>query len=158
MDKSNVLTPPDSPVGVKEGIKLPTLNDNMPPPDKQAQPVVRINNNPTPPSSHESSTTLGDKTTPSSVLKNPSPAPAEGDNSPTTRTSSLGDPSLRGLEQGNNYVIDRLNRLYISYDKNGQESRFHVKDFVGLFPWWPIIEMSITPTGSTKDKRMTNVV
>ena len=158
MDKSNVLTPPDSPIGVKEGIKLPTLNNDMPPPDKQAQPVVRINNNPTPPSSRESSTTLGDKTTPSSVLKSPSPAPAEGDNSPTTRASSSGDPSLRGLEQGNNYVIDRLNRLYISYDKNRQELRFHVEDFVGLFPSWPIIEMSITPTGSTKDERMTNFV
>ena len=128
------------------------------PPDKQAQPVVRIDDNPTPPLSRESSTTLGDKTAPSSVLKNPSPAPAEGDNPPTTQASSLGGPSLRGLEQWNNYVIDRLNRLYILYDANRQESRFHVKDFVGLFRLWPIIEMPITPTGSTKDKRMTNFV
>ena len=137
---------------------LPTLNNDMPPPEKQAQPVVRIDNNPTPPLSRESSTTLGDKTAPSSVLKNPSPAPAEGDSSPTTQASSLGGPPLRDLDQGNNYVIDRLNRLYISYNENGQESRFHVKDFVGLFPSWPIVEMSITPTGSTKDERMTNFV
>ena len=82
----------------------------------------------------------------------------KGDNSPTTRTSSLGGPSLRDLEQGNNYVINRLNRLYISYNKNGQELRFHVKDFVGLFPSWLIVEMSVTLTGSTKDKRMTNFV
>jgi hypothetical protein len=158
IDKSNVLTPPDSPIGVEEGIMLPTLNNDTPPPDKQAQPVVRINDNPTPPLLRESSTTSGDKTAPSSVLKNPSPAPAEGDDSPTTRASSSGGPSLRDLEQGNNYVIDRLNRLYILYDKNGQESRFHVEDFVGLFPSWQIVEMSITPTGSTKDERMTNFV
>ena len=101
---------------------------------------------------------MGDKTAPSSVLKNPSPAPAEGDNPPATRALSLGGPSLRGLEQGNNYIIDRLHRLYISYDENGQESGIHVKDVVGLFPSWPIIEMSITPTGSTKDERMTNFV
>ena len=104
------------------------------PPDKQAQPVVRIDDNPTPPLSRESSTTLGDKTAPSSVLKNPSPAPAEGDDPPTTRASSLGSPSLRGLEQGNNYVINRLNRLYTLHNKNGQESCFHIEDFVGLFP------------------------
>ena len=137
---------------------LPTLNNDMPPPDKQAQPVVRINDNPTPPLLHKNSTTSGKKTAPCSVLKNPSPAHAEGEDPPTTRTSSLGGPSLRGLEQGNNYIIDRLNRLYISYGGNGQESRFHVKDFVGLFPSWQIVEMSITPTGSTKDKRMTNFI
>ncbi len=137
---------------------LPTLNNDTPPPDKQAQPVVRINDNPTPPLLRESSTTSGDKTAPSSVLKNPSPAPAEGDDSPTTRASCSGGPSLRDLEQGNNYIIDRLNRLYILYDKNGQESRFHVEDFVGLFPSWPIVEMLITQTGSTKDERMTNFV
>ncbi len=137
---------------------LPTFNNNTPPPDKQAQPMVRINDNPTPPLLRKSSTTSGNKTAPSSVLKNPSPAPAEGDDSPTTRASSLGGPSLRDLEQGNNYVIDRLNRLYNSYDENGQELRFHVEDFVGLFPSWPIVEMLITPTGSTKDERMTNFV
>jgi hypothetical protein len=65
---------------------------------------------------------------------------------------------LRELEQGNNYVIDRPNKLYIVYDETGQESRFHVEDFVGLFPSWPIIELSIAPTGSTKDERMMNFV
>jgi hypothetical protein len=67
--------------------------------------------------------------------------------------------SLSGdFEQGNNYTIDRSNRLYIVYDENGQESRFHVKEFVGLFPSWPIIEMSIAPAGNTKDERMTSFV
>ena len=136
----------------------PTLNNNMPPPDKQAQPVVRINDNPTPPLLRENSTTPSNKIAPHSVLKNPSSAQAGGDDPPTSRTSSSGGHSLRGLEQGNNYTINRFNKLYIAYDENGQEPRFHVEECVGLFPLWPIIKMSIAPAGNTKDKRMTSFV
>jgi hypothetical protein len=110
IDKSNVLTPPDSPIGVKEGIVLPTLTDDRPPPHKQAQPVVRIDNNPTPLLSRENSTTSGNKIAPCSALKNRSPVHAEGGDSPTTRTSSSDGHSLRGLEQGSNYTINRLNK------------------------------------------------
>jgi hypothetical protein len=70
----------------------------------------------------------------------------------------LGRLTLKGLEQGTNYIINRQNKMYIVHDENKQESRFHVEDFVGLFPLWPIIEMLIAPTGSTKDERMTNFV
>jgi hypothetical protein len=58
----------------------PTLNNNMPPPDKQAQPVVRINDNPTPPLLRKNSTTPSNKIAPHSVLKNPSSAQANEDN------------------------------------------------------------------------------
>ncbi len=67
-------------------------------------------------------------------------------------------PTLKGLEQGNNYFINRQNKIYIVYDENERESRFQVEDFVGLFPSWPIIEMLIVPTGNNKDERMTNFV
>ncbi len=77
---------------------------------------------------------------------------------PAVEQSPATNPSLCGLEQGRNCVIDRVNKLYIVYDETGQESRFHVEDFVGLFPSWPIIEFSIAPTGNTKDERMTNFV
>jgi hypothetical protein len=60
------------------------------------------------------------------------------------------------LEQGTNYIIDRSQKIYIAQDDNKQEQRFHVEDFIGLFPAWPIIEVSIIPTGSTKDERMTS--
>ncbi len=156
-NKSNMLTSPDSPIGVKEGIMVPTLSDNTPP-DKQAQPVVRINDNPTPPLSRENFTTSSNNIAPHSVLKNHSSAQADGDDPPTSLTSSSGGHSLRGLEQGNDYTIDRFNKLYIVYDENCQESRFHVEEFVGLFPSWPIIEMSIAPAGNTKDERMTSFV
>ncbi len=46
--------------------------------------------------------------------------------------------------------------MYIMRDNNKQEQQFHVEDFIGLFPAWPIIELSIAPTGSTKDERMTS--
>ena len=90
IDKSNALISLDSPIGVKEGIMLPTLNDNTPSPDKQAQPVVRINNNPTPLLSRKNSATPSNKNTLHSVLKNPSSAHADGDDPPTSRASSLG--------------------------------------------------------------------
>ncbi len=75
-----------------------------------------------------------------------------------TQAPSSRRSTLKGLEQGSDYIIDRQNKTYIVQDENGQESRFHVEDFVGLFPSWPIIEMLIAPTGSSKDERMTNFV
>ncbi len=33
--------------------------------------------------------------------------------------------------------------MYITRDKNKQEQRFHVEDFIGVFPAWPIIELLI---------------
>ncbi len=150
--------PPDSPVGVKEGILVPILDKDTSPPIKQAQPIIKINKNPTPAALQESPAISDDNTAPSSVLKNPSPTPAKGDKPPTTQAPSLGRLTLKGLEQGTNYIIDRQNKMYFVHDENKQESQFHVKDFVGLFPLWPIIELLITPTGSTKDERMTNFV
>jgi hypothetical protein len=35
-----------------------------------------------------------------------------------------------------------------------KETTYHVSDFAGLYPVWPIIEFSMAPTGTAKDKRM----
>ena len=129
------LAAPDSPVGVEDRIDIPTLNDDTPPPTEHA----RIDGSPMPPPLRKSSDGPADRNTRSSVLKNPSPAPAVVDEPPTARRP------LRGLEQGSNYIMDRLNKLYIVYDENDQESRFHVEDFVGLFPSWSIINRSPQP-------------
>jgi hypothetical protein len=152
IDKSNEYASPDSPAGVEDGISMPTLTNDTASTDKQAQPVVRITERSPSPSVFESPSTSDDRVARGSVLKNPSKAPTVVDEPATTRQP------LQGLEQGSNYVIDRPNKLYIVYNETGQETRFHVEDFVGLFPSWPIIELSITPTGSTKDERMTNFV
>ncbi len=50
---------------------------------------------------------------------------------------------------------DRVNKLFREYSNDGQkETSFHVANFAGLTPIWPIIEFSMVPTGATKDKRM----
>ncbi len=35
-----------------------------------------------------------------------------------------------------------------------KEKCYHVEDFAGLYPVWPIIEFSMAPTGTSKDERM----
>ena len=145
IDAPDDSNPPDSPVGVEDGISTTPI-------DKPAQQVVRITEHSPSPPAFESPSTSVDKVTRGSILKNPSPVSTVVDESPKARQPT------RGLEQGSNYVIDRPNKLYIVYDENDQETRFHVEDFVGLFPSWPIIEMSIIPTGNTKDERMSNFV
>ncbi len=35
---------------------------------------------------------------------------------------------------------------------------FYVEDFAELFLVWPIVELAMSPTGQTKDKRMTQFV
>jgi hypothetical protein len=35
-----------------------------------------------------------------------------------------------------------------------KEKCYHVEDFAGLYPVWPIIEFSMAPTGASKDERM----
>ncbi len=43
--------------------------------------------------------------------------------------------------------------------RSGNETySFYVKDFAGLFPVWPIIELAMSPTGQTKHERMTQFV
>ncbi len=37
-------------------------------------------------------------------------------------------------------------------------TKFHVKDFAGLFPVWPIVEFALAPSGTSKDERMTQCV
>ena len=145
IDTPDAPSPPDSPVGVEDGI--PTTST-----DKPAQQVVRIADGSPPPPAFESPSSSNEGVARGSALKNPTQTPRAEDAPPTTQKLT------RGLEQGSNYVIDRPNKLYIVYDETGQESRFHVEDFVGLFPSWPIIELSIIPTGNTKDERMTNFV
>jgi hypothetical protein len=41
------------------------------------------------------------------------------------------------------------------FNKDGmEETSYHVINFAGLYPVWPIVEFSMSPTGDTKDERM----
>ncbi len=61
-----------------------------------------------------------------------------------------------GREDG--VVHDRANKLLKVVEGSHVVYGYHVKDFSGLFPVWPIIELALTPTGQTMDKKMTQFV
>ncbi len=45
--------------------------------------------------------------------------------------------------------------LFAAYSNNGmKETSYHVTDFAGLYPIWPIIEFSMAPTGEAKEDCM----
>jgi hypothetical protein len=103
------------------------------------------------------------------VDADPSPAAL-----PTTRRSIL-QPTLLGVSQSSNTslsddkasssethvkeVHDRSNMLFKGYSDNGMKATsYHVMDFAGLYPVWPIIEFLMAPTGEAKDNRMTSFI
>jgi hypothetical protein len=52
-------------------------------------------------------------------------------------------------------VHNRTNMLFRVFSDDGmKEMSYHVTDFAGLYPVWPIIEFSMALTGVAKDKRM----
>jgi hypothetical protein len=52
-------------------------------------------------------------------------------------------------------ILDRDQKLYRVYSDDGlKETAYHVIDFAGFHPIWPIIEFSMTPTGASNDERM----
>jgi len=52
-------------------------------------------------------------------------------------------------------ILDRDNKLYRVYSDNGlKETAYHVVDFAGFYPIWPIVEFLMAPTGASKDERM----
>ncbi len=51
-------------------------------------------------------------------------------------------------------ILDRHCKLLINVGEDGHNKAFHVEDFIGLYPAWPIVEVAILPTGNTKEERM----
>ena len=52
-------------------------------------------------------------------------------------------------------ILDKDQKLYQVYSDDGlKETAYHVVDFAGFYPIWPIVEFSMAPTGVSKDKRM----
>jgi hypothetical protein len=48
-------------------------------------------------------------------------------------------------------ILDKQRKLLIYLGEDGQKKAFHVEDFVGLYPAWPIVEVAIAPTGNAKE-------
>jgi hypothetical protein len=95
------------------------------------------------------------------------PTPA----APTTSRRSTLQSAPTGVSQGSNSSIsdddtsqsknhikevhDHTNMLFWVFNNDGmKEISYHVSDFAGLYPIWPIIEFSMAPMGAAKDKRM----
>jgi hypothetical protein len=56
-------------------------------------------------------------------------------------------------------IYDQDWKLYRVFSKDGmKETAYHVTDFAGFYPVWPIVEFSMAPTGATKDERMTSFI
>jgi hypothetical protein len=52
-------------------------------------------------------------------------------------------------------ILDKEQKLYRVYTDDGlKETAYHVIDFAGFYPIWPIVEFSMVPTGASKDERM----
>jgi hypothetical protein len=55
-------------------------------------------------------------------------------------------------------IHDHSQKLFrVFSDNRMEETSYHVIDFAGLYPIWPIVEFSMSPTGNTKDKRMSSL-
>jgi hypothetical protein len=91
---------------------------------------------------------------------------------PTSRRSIL-QPTTKGTSHSLNSFIsddndsqnkthikevhDCSNMLFKEYSNDDvKETGYHVTDFTGLYPVWPIIESLMAPTGETKDDCMTS--
>ncbi len=61
-----------------------------------------------------------------------------------------------GREDG--VVHDRANKLLKVVEGGHVVYGYHIEDFFGLFPAWPIIKLALTPTGQTMDKKMNQFV
>jgi hypothetical protein len=116
------------------------------------EPSVRINKNPTsdPPSITQAVSPTNQK--PGSILWNAPAAPPAETSTPSTIKLPQSDEPARKT------IIGRHRKLLIGIDKNGHEKMFHVEDFVGLYPAWPIIELPISPLGDTKNNMMNHFV
>jgi hypothetical protein len=56
-------------------------------------------------------------------------------------------------------IHDKDQKLYQVFSDDGQkETAYHVTDFAGFYPVWPIIEFSMAPTRVLKDERMVSFI
>ncbi len=56
-------------------------------------------------------------------------------------------------------IYDQDQKLYRVFSEDGmKETAYHMTDFTGFYPLWPIVEFSMAPTGATKDKQMTSFI
>jgi hypothetical protein len=163
------ITPPESPTD-----PLDELVDLLPPlmqaydepandePQERGSLTVRINKPPTSASSVAS---------PQPEHERAIPQPEEEvqpglSRKPILRNSEMTQPTQQEErqswaatnEQGDGVIHNKTNKLLKEVRSGNEAYSFYVEDFAGLFPVWLIIELAMSPTGQTKDERMTQFV
>jgi hypothetical protein len=144
-------TPPEdnNPVDKEADEANPPSNQVSPPTSPNLDPTdnttVRINETPdsNPPMSNPSTTT-----TSQSILRGATLAEmTDQTTTEATEFQPIDSPSRKT-------ILDRHRKHLISLGEDRHNKTFHVEDFVGLYPAWPIVEVAISPTGNAKEERM----
>jgi hypothetical protein len=79
-------------------------------------------------------------------------------NNHSTTEPEAGEVSPRSKRRPSE-IHDHDQILYHVFSKDGmKEAAYHVTNFAGFHPVWPIVEFSMAPNGATKDERMTSFI
>jgi hypothetical protein len=89
---------------------------------------------------------------PCSILHSASPADT------TKQIMTKATDFERGDGPARKTILDSNSKLFITLGNDGNKKSFHVEDFAGLYPVWPIVEVAISPTGNAKEERMNMLV
>ncbi len=142
-----------SPTSVKAGLEELALRGKEDPHiDSTVEFTVKINETPTSDPPNITQATSAEKQAPSLILwHTPTMPPAETRSPPSNKEFTLNIP-IKGS------ITNRQHKLYIEVGDDGHEKTFHIEDFCGLYPSWPIIELAISPLGNNKDDKMSHFV
>jgi hypothetical protein len=153
METDTKVNHPGSPTSIETGSdKLALQGKEDPHTDLTVESTVRINETPISDPPNITKATSAEKQAPSSILRHtPTAPPAETMSPPSNKESTLNIP-VKGS------IIDRQRKLYIEVGDDMHKKTFHVEDFFGLYPSWPIIELAISPSDNNKDDRMNHFV
>jgi hypothetical protein len=126
-----------------DGVQPPS--EGPPVSGSTGSPMVRISEitESTPSTSNPAATT-----TTRSILRGTTPSET------TRRTTTEAADYQTNDDPSNKMILDKQRKLLICLGEDGQTKEFHVEDFVGLYPAWPIVEVAISPTGNAKEERM----
>jgi hypothetical protein len=166
-DRSGRMTPVDSPTGVDVLDGAPqAIANNVSPQTNEATDTQS-----TPPSRsiriNETETTANSSSGMSHGTPSSPGAVAQGRQSillssytnvqPSNKTDNY-DANPSSKKQPSE-IYDQDQKLYRVFSDDGmKETAYHITDFTGFYPVWPIVEFSMTPTGATKDKQMISFI
>jgi hypothetical protein len=117
-------------------------------PDQTNNAIVRINETPESDPAASNPTMASTPQAPQLILHGTPPA-------------KMTDQTMTGLSEfqstnnsSRRTILDRHCKLLINLGEDGHNKAFHVEDFIGLYPAWPIVEVAISPTGNSKEERI----